>query len=93
MISAMIAKRVGEQMEPVGTIDVNEKGFKFETEDVELAKLLKGVQKDGIEAMSGDGIVDGIAVDRLERVKVTENCVAPLTDLLLDNGYHWWEEK
>ena len=88
----MIATKVRGQMEPVGTIDVDADGFTFETEDEELARLLEGARKRGVEAHAGDGFVDGISVDRVERVKITESCVAPLADMLLDHGYHWWEE-
>ena len=93
MVSGMIAARVRGQMEPVGTVDVDAKGFTFETKDKELARLLEGARKRGVETTGGDGVVDGISVDRVERVKITESCIAPLTDLLLDRGYHWWEEE
>ncbi|TET34831.1 MAG: hypothetical protein E3J72_11895 [Planctomycetota bacterium] len=92
MISAMIAKRINDKMEPVGTIDVDAKEFTFETEDKRLARLLESAHEKGVEAMGGDGFVDEISVDRVVRVKITEASVAPLTDMLLDNGYHWWEE-
>ena len=88
----MIASRVRGQMEPVGVIDVAADGFTFETEDEELARLLEGAQDRGVEVHTGEGFVGGISVDRVERVKITESCVAPLADLLLDHGYHWWEE-
>jgi hypothetical protein len=93
MVSAMIAARVRGQMEPVGTIDVDAKGFTFETKDKKLSRLLASVRKKGVETRGGDGEVKGISVDRLERVKITEARIAPLTDLLLDRGYHWWEEE
>ena len=88
----MIATRVRGQMEPVGTIDVDADGFTFETKDGELARILEGARKRGVETRSGDGFVDDISVDRVERVTITEECVAPLADMLLDHGYHWWEE-
>ena len=93
MVSGMIAARVRGQMEPVGTVDVDAGGFTFETKDEKLARLLAGAQERGVETTGGDGFVDDMSVDRLERVKITEECVSPLADLLLDNGYHWWEEE
>jgi hypothetical protein len=93
MVSGMIATRVRGQMEPVGVVDVDGDGFTFETKDEELARLLERARKKGVEAHAGDGFVDDISVDRVERVKITESCVAPLTDMLLDRGYHWWEEE
>ena len=93
MVGAMIATRVRGQMEPVGTVDVDADGFTFETKDEELARILDGARKRGVEAHAGDGFVDDISVDRVERVKITEKCVAPLADMLLDHGYHWWEEE
>jgi hypothetical protein len=92
MVSAMIATRVRGQMEPVGTIDVDADGFTFETADEKLARLLKGARDRGVETMTGGGDADGVMFDRLERVTITEECIAPLAGLLLDNGYHWWEE-
>lgn len=93
MISAMIAKRIRGQMEPVGTIDVHKNGFTFETEDKGLARLLERVQKSGVETMTGGGSVDERDFDDMDRVKITEERISPLTDLLLDHGYHWWEEE
>ena len=93
MISAMIAKRISGRMEPVGTIDIEKDGFTFETEDGDLKKLLESVQTKGVETMGGEGEVNEVIVDRIETVKITEDCVSPLTDLLLDRGYHWWEEE
>ena len=93
MVSGMIATRVRGQMEPVGTVDVDAEGFTFETKDEKLARLLDGARKRGVETTGGDGFVDDISVDRLERVKIDDTCVSPLTDLLLDHGYHWWEEE
>ena len=93
MVSGMIATRVRGQMEPVGTVDVDAKGFTFETKDEKLARLLEGARKRGVATTGGDGVADGISVDRVERVKISEKCVAPLADLLLDRGYHWWEEE
>ena len=93
MISAMIAKKIRGRMEPVGTIDIDKNGFTFETNDNQLARLLESAQKRGVEVMGGEGVVEGISVDRQNRVNITEKCVAPLTNLLLDHGYHWWEEE
>ena len=93
MISAMIAKKVNNRMEPVGTIDIDADGFTFETKDKELAVLLKAASDKGIEAKGGDLSEGEISVDRVERVTINESCVSPLSDMLLDNGYHWWEEE
>jgi hypothetical protein len=80
-------------MEPVGVVDIDADGFTFETKDEELARLLEDARERGVEAHAGDGFVDDISVDRVERVEINESCVAPLTGLLLDHGYHWWEEE
>jgi len=89
----MVATRVRGQMEPVGTIDVDAEGFTFETADEKLARLLEGARERGVETITGGGSAGEVMFDRVERVKVTEKCVAPLAEFLLDHGYHWWEEQ
>ena len=94
MISAMIAKRIEGKMEPVGTVDLNGSDFEFETSDKRLTRLLEDAKLNGVEVMgSGDGGREDVSVDRLERVPVTEENNGPLVGLLLDHGYHWWEEE
>jgi len=53
VIYAMIAKLIGETPEAVGTIDVTETGFTFETEDRELETLLKEAKSKGVEMLTG----------------------------------------
>ncbi|MEW6556018.1 MAG: hypothetical protein AB1349_01535 [Elusimicrobiota bacterium] len=90
---AMIAKQIKGKLEAVGTIDIDEKGFKFETADKKLKKLLTEVQKKGIDAIVDGGERDNIHHDLWKKIKITENRTGPLQDLLEQNGYYWWEEK
>ncbi len=89
----MIAKRIRGEMEPVGTIDLGKNGFIFETKDKKLERILKKAQKEGVEVRGGEGEVDGICVDSLHMLKITEETSGVLINYLLGKDYYWWEEE
>jgi len=90
---AMISTLVNKVPHAVGTIDVSNKGFAFETKDSKLAKLLREVQKKGIWTFTGGGKAGDLRIDKEGYVKVTEDKIGVLQVFLGDNGYYWWEDR
>jgi hypothetical protein len=90
---AMIATEIKGQVHAVGTIDLDKKGFVFETKDSKLSRLLREVKRKGIFAKVGGGHKEGLYWDKDGFIKITEKEIAPLQNLLINNGYVWWEDR
>jgi len=90
---AMIARLVNDTPHAIGTIDMDSKGFIFETEDNNLKKILKEVQRKGVLTMVGGVHKKDFIGDLEDYVKITEDTSGKLQAHLEENGYYWWEDR
>ena len=90
---AMIAALVKDTPQAVGTIDLDNKGFEFETKDKKLTKLLRDVKKKGVFTIVDSSHSKKEVAHKWDWQKINENTVGTLQTYLEENGYYWWEDR
>ena len=90
---AMLTALVKGSPHAVGTIDLDARGFIFQTKDKNLARILREVKDKGVFTIVDCSERKGETAEKWDWLKINENTVASLQTYLEENGYYWWEDR